>query len=341
MLVFGSAMLICVVSILILRSYSHRFGMVDHPGGRKQHALPTPTVGGLAMYFAAMLTVLFIASPITNHVQLLIGCAGLLMALGVLDDRHDLRVRVRMLIQMFLVLVVIMGADGTVTHLGAVFSQNDIRLGMLAVPFSVVAFVGGINAINMIDGVDGMAGSMTFITMLGVAVLSYLSGANDLFPLIFAMLGVLLGFLLFNTRIIVKRAWVFMGDSGSMWIGLVMGWFMAQVTHDKISAEPSLVLWLFGIPLIDTLIVIFRRVKNKRSPFKADRSHIHHRMKNLGFSTKTTVLLLSFVQAFIVGIGVIFYYTHTSSPIIFGCFVLLMAAYYIATDARGSVVYND
>ncbi len=130
MLVFFSAILICVVSILILRSCSHRFGMVDHPGGRKQHALPTPTVGGLAMFLAVMLTILFIASPISNQIQLLIGCAGLLMTLGVLDDQQNLRVRLRMMIQVFLSLGVIVGADGAVTHLGAVFGGNDIRIGI-------------------------------------------------------------------------------------------------------------------------------------------------------------------------------------------------------------------
>ncbi len=192
----------------------------------------------------------------------------------------------------------------------------------------MIAFVGGINAMNMIDGADGMAGNMAFITTTGVAVICYLSGANDILPLTLAMLGVLLGFMFFNTRIIVQRAWVFMGDSGSMWIGLVLGWFMAQVTHGKISGEPALVLWLFGIPLIDTLVVIYRRVKTKRSPFDADRTHIHHVFVQRGFSIEHTVIVLSLVQMMMVGIGVVFYVTHAPAILIFSCFALLMVAYY-------------
>jgi UDP-GlcNAc:undecaprenyl-phosphate GlcNAc-1-phosphate transferase len=204
----------------------------------------------------------------------------------------------------------------------------DIPLGMFAIPFSVIAFVGGINAINMIDGADGMAGKMALITMLGVATICYVAGAVELLPLIWAMLGTLVGFLFLNSRLFVKRAWVFMGDSGSMWLGLVLGWFMAQLTHGSVSAEPALVLWIFGIPLIDTLAVMFRRSKHKRSPFQADRSHIHHLLWHMGFPTRHNILVLSLAQLILVGIGVMFYLEHTPAWIIFWSFVLLMVLYY-------------
>lgn len=327
MLVFFSAMLLCVVFVLLLRSCSTRIGLVDHPGGRKQHSSPTPTVGGLAMFLAVM-PALYLGDAYTDKIAVLIGCAGLIATLGVLDDKHDLPVSLRMMIQVFLALMVILGAEGTITHLGALFGGNDIHLGLLAVPFSVVAFVGGINAMNMIDGADGMAGKMAFITTLGVAVIFYLSGEVGLLPITWAMLGALLGFLLFNTRLFIKRAWVFMGDAGSMWIGLVLGWFMAQVTRGDVSAEPSLVLWLFGIPLIDTLVVMIRRMKRKRSPFDADRTHIHHVMEDMGSSIKRTVLLLSLAQLVLVGIAVAFYLTHAPAWLVFWSFVLLMLVYY-------------
>jgi UDP-GlcNAc:undecaprenyl-phosphate GlcNAc-1-phosphate transferase len=247
--------------------------------------------------------------------------------LGVLDDKHGLSVSLRMGIQVFLVSVVIVGAGGTITHLGAMFGR-DIPLGMFAVPFSVIAFVGGINAINMIDGADGMAGKMALITTLGVATIFYLAGAVELLPLTWAMLGTLVGFLLLNSRLFVKRAWVFMGDAGSMWLGLVLGWFMAQVTRGSVSAEPALVLWLFGIPLIDTLVVMARRMKRKQSPFAADRTHIHHVLEQAGLSVGRTVLVLGLAQLVLVGIGVFFYLIHAPSFVVFWSFVLLTAAYY-------------
>lgn len=326
MLVFFVALVSCSALILLLRGMAHRFGIVDHPGGRKQHTHPTPTVGGLAMFVAVMLA-LYWGDAYTEEITLLMGCGALLVVLGVLDDKHDLRVSLRMMIQVLLVLVVILGAEGTITHLGALFGTGDIHLGLLAVPFSLVAFVGGINAMNMIDGADGMAGKMALITTIGVALIFYLSGAVELLPLTWAMIGALIGFLLFNTRLFVRCAWVFMGDAGSMWLGLVLGWFMAQVTRGEMLAEPALVLWLFGIPLIDTLAVISRRLRRKCSPFAADCTHIHHVLEHAGLSVKRTVLILSLVQLVLVGIGVCFYLIQAPAAVVFWSFVLLLAVY--------------
>jgi len=324
MLFFFISLASCVTLIYLLRGLAYRYGIVDHPGGRKQHEQPTPTVGGLAM-FIAVLVALAANHSLRGNVEVLLGCAAALLILGVLDDKHGLSVSLRMLIQVFLVTVVIMGAGGAVTHLGAVFGL-DVQLGMFAVPFSVIAYVGGINAINMIDGADGMAGKMALITLLGVVSIFYIAKAPEL-PIAMAMLGSLLGFLLFNSRIFVKRAWVFMGDAGSMWLGLVLGWFMAQITRGSISAEPALVLWLFGVPLIDTLAVMIRRIKHKRSPFHPDRTHIHHVFENKGLSTHLSVLTLSMIHFVLVGTGVMFYVTHAPSYMVFWSFVLLLSVY--------------
>jgi UDP-GlcNAc:undecaprenyl-phosphate GlcNAc-1-phosphate transferase len=326
MQVFIVSMLVCAILILLLRKVAHRLDIMDRPGGRKRHEHPTPMVGGLAM-FIAVLAALFIGDALHGNVATLLECSAVLVMLGVLDDKHGLSVSLRMMIQVFLVSVVIVGAGGTITHLGALFGR-DVPLGMFAVPFSVIAFVGGINAINMIDGADGMAGKMALITTLGVATIFYLAGAVELLPLTWAMLGTLVGFLLFNSRLFVKRAWVFMGDSGSMWLGLVLGWFMAQVTQGGVSAEPALVLWLFGIPLIDTLVVMARRMKRKQSPFAGDRTHIHHVLEHAGLSVRRTVLVLSLAQLVLVGIGVCFYLIHAPAAVVFWSFALPMAAYY-------------
>jgi len=326
MQVFIVSMLVCAILILLTRNVASRYGFVDFPSGRKQHVNPTPTVGGLAM-FVAVLVALLIGDLLHGKIAILLGCAAALVVLGVLDDKHGLSVSTRMLIQVFLVTAVIVGADGTVTHLGTMFG-SDIPLGIFAVPFSVIAFVGGINAINMIDGADGMAGKMALITMLGVTTICYVTGAVELLPLTWAMLGTLVGFLFLNSRLFVKRALVFMGDAGSMWLGLVLGWFMAQLTHDTVSAEPALILWLFGIPLIDTLAVMIRRTKHKRSPFQADRAHIHYLLRHMGFSTKNSVLVLSLAQLMLVCIGVMFYLAQVPAWIIFWSFVLLMLFYF-------------
>jgi UDP-GlcNAc:undecaprenyl-phosphate GlcNAc-1-phosphate transferase len=326
MLVFFVALASCSVLVLLLRGVAHRFGLVDHPCGRKQHTHSTPTVGGVAM-FLGMTLALYFGNAYTGKLKLLVDCAGLLVVLGVLDDKHGLKVSLRLMIQVVLTLLVILGADGMITHLGALFGAGDIQLGLLAVPFSVVAFVGGINAMNMIDGADGMAGKMAAISILGVAIIAYFSGAVEMLPLAWAMLGALIGFLLFNMRLFVRRAWVFMGDAGSMWIGLVLGWCMSQVTLGHVLAEPALVFWLFGIPLIDTVVVMLRRMRRKCSPFAADRTHIHHVLEHTGLSVGRTVLLLSLAQLVLVGIGVSFYLIHAPAAVVFWSFVLLVVVY--------------
>lgn len=326
MQVFVVSLLICAGLILLLRGVAHRFDFVDRPGGRKQHERPTPTVGGLAM-FVAVLVALIANDALRGNVAILLGIAAMLVVLGVLDDRRGLSVPLRMLIQVALVSIVVVYAGGTVTHLGAGLGF-DIPLGVFAVPFSVIAFVGGINAINMIDGADGMAGKMALITTLGVAIIFHDAGAVRMLPLTWAMIGALIGFLLLNARLFVRRAWVFMGDAGSMWLGLVLGWFMAQVTRGATSAEPALVLWLFGIPLIDTLVVMARRMKRRRSPFAADRTHIHHVLEHAGLSVRRTVLVLSVVQLALVGLGVCFYLFKTPPIMVFWTFVLVMAIYF-------------
>ena len=326
MQVFIFSMLVCAILILFLRRVAFRLDIVDRPGGRKQHEHPTPTVGGVAM-FGAVLAALLVDHSLNGNVEILLGCGVALVVLGILDDKHGLSVSIRMMIQVFLVTVVIVGAGGTVTHLGGGLGR-DIPLGMFAIPFSVVAFVGGINSINMIDGADGMAGKMALITTLGVATIFYFAGAAELFPLTWAMLGTLVGFLFLNSRLFVKRAWVFMGDAGSMWLGLVLGWFMAQITQGSVSAEPTLVLWLFGIPLIDTLAVMTRRLKHKRSPFDPDRTHIHHVFERNGISISRSVLILSLAQLVLVGIGVVFYLVHAPALLVFWSFILLLAAYF-------------
>ncbi len=325
MQIFIISMLVCTIMILLLCKVAHRLDLMDCPGGRKQHECPTPTVGGLAMFFG-VLAALLAHGALHGNVAILLGCAAMLVVLGILDDKHGLSVPMRMMIQVSLVLVVIVGAEGKITHLGALIG-TDISLGMFAVPFSVVAFVGGINSINMIDGMDGMAGKMVLITMLGVAVICDVAGDVELLPLTWAMIGTLVGFLFLNSRIFVKRAWVFMGDAGSMWLGLVLVWFVVQLTHGSVSAEPAVVLWLFGIPLIDTVAVMFRRVKHKRSPFQADCTHIHYLLRDMGFSTKCNVLVLGLAQLVLVSIGVIFYLANVPPWIMFWCFILLWAVY--------------
>ena len=125
--IFFSSLLFCVVFILLLRNLSFRFDLVDHPTAYKHHILSTPTVGGPAMFLAAFLALLFWNQPYTEKNFVLINCAGLLVILGMLDDRQSLRIRLRMMIQIAVALMVVNFSDGSITHLGKLLGEKEIR----------------------------------------------------------------------------------------------------------------------------------------------------------------------------------------------------------------------
>ncbi len=319
------SLLTCVTLIFLLRGIVHHFGIGDHPGWHNQRENPISRLGGLAMYIATMVAMI-VNHSLRGNFLILLGCAALMMVLGLLVEKRKLSVPLRILIQASLVIIVIVDADGSVTHIGAIFGP-DMPLGIFSVPFSVIAFIGGINAIRMIDGKDGLAGKMALITILGITTICYLAGLTKL-PMELAMLGALLGFLLLNSRLLVKRPWVFMGDSGSMWLGLVLGWFMVQLTHDTVSAEPALVLWLFGIPLLDTLAEMIRRLKYRRTTFNPGRTHIYHVLEYRGVSVRNSVLILTLLHFVSVGIGVFYYLVYAPSFVVFWSFMLMLGMYY-------------
>lgn len=314
----------CVVLILTLRKFAHYLGMLDHPDERKLHGRVVPTVGGLAMFAAVILALLF-SSPLPHGQIILLFCAAALLVMGWIDDIYGLSASLRLMIQVVLVLIVITESDSTISQLGTIWGK-PITLGLLALPLSLIAFVGGINAMNMIDGADGVAGSMAAITLVGVLTLIGIGSVNMSVALPVALLAALVGFLIFNSRIFVRKAWVFMGDAGSMWLGLVVVWLLEQVSRQH--TEPSIMLWLFGMPLIDTLAVILRRISRKKSPFKADRTHIHHVLQRFGFSTGRKTALLALAQSLLVAIGVILDVLDAPTVVILGSFITLFSCYY-------------
>lgn len=311
--------------ILVLRSCANRLGMLDHPDERKQHVHPIPTVGGVAMLIALLIAVQFGSPPIDQHQFILLACASGLSILGFLDDKHNLPVNLRLMIQVALALIVVQSGHGTISQIGNIFGY-PLNLGLLALPVSLLALVGAINAINMIDGADGMAGSMVLITSLGATAIFMVDPRGAALTTPLALLGAVTAFLLFNARIFINRAKVFMGDAGSMWLGLVVGWMLIRVTQG--SGDPLVALWLFGLPLIDTLSVMMRRINRKKSPFKADRTHIHHVFERHGFSTGRSVLLSALGHALLVTTGVTLYLIGAPTLVVLGGFLAVFALYY-------------
>ena len=232
-----------------------------------------------------------------------------MVAIGVADDKHDLSVRARIVGQTLAASIMIFACDQYIADLGNLFGFGNINLGWFAVPFTYIAVLGAINSYNMVDGIDGLIGGVTLTTMLGLAALFYLNGQHNtaLFCLTFAF--ALVPYLAYNLRKHCPRnKKIFMGDAGSMFIGLTVVWLLAmgsQSTETTTAAfTPVTALWLIAVPLIDMAGVMGRRIKKGQSPFKPVRDHLHHIFIRAGFNFREALVIITLVSAMITTIGI-------------------------------------
>lgn len=300
--------LFAAVLIKILKPLANKVGLIDKPGGRKQHTDATPMIGGIALYGTIL-----IASAIWGRVDTELYCylasAGIMVVTGALDDRYDLRVRWRIILETISSLIMIFGAGIVVTDLGNLFGFGNIIMPMwLAVPFTVIATFGVINCLNMIDGLDGLAAGLALITVLGFLVV--IGGTGSLLVPIIALIAGLMAFLTFNLQLYPKLRKVFLGDAGSMLLGLTLVWILVRSTQhsDDRSAffAPVTALYLLGLPLMDMVSTVLRRASKKQNPFKPDRTHIHHLLLHSGLLPRETLVVILVIQMMISGMGVLF-----------------------------------
>lgn len=288
------AVAVTLASIFWLRPLARRIGLVDTPDGRKRHRGRVPVIGGLC-FFAGTTAGLAYFGYVGPFVAGLLVGGLVIVLLGMLDDLYDLRPGTRLLIQAGAV-VLVMAATGVYVHgAGEIFGDGtEIRLFWLGIPFTVVAVVGLVNAFNMLDGIDALAGSLA---MVSIAAIFAFSGGPWPMPSVLLVL-LLLGAALVP-YLLVNLGWpdgrrIFMGDAGSMLIGFVLAWSLVYLSQRGDVLAPVDVLWCVALPVMDTLAVMYQRVRNGMSPFKADRRHLHHMLLDAGLSArKTLVLILS------------------------------------------------
>jgi UDP-GlcNAc:undecaprenyl-phosphate GlcNAc-1-phosphate transferase len=267
-------------------------GLVDAPCARKTHVLHTPLAGGIAMFVAFGVGVWLSGVLGSQGLPILLG-AALLVAIGLVDDRHDVDFRIRFLVQGVAAACLVIGAGVRVGSLGNLFGFGSIDLGLLSIPFSIFAVVGMVNAINMLDGLDGLAGSVALVILAAISVLAARAESVVLTPALLLSAAVL-GFLVLNFRFPWrKHALVFMGDAGSNFLGYCLAWFVIALPQQAPdSVAPVHMLWLVGFPVADTLATMWRRFRQGLSPFHPGHDHAHHWLLRAGLGTRATVLLL-------------------------------------------------
>ena len=311
---FAAAALIAIVLTPVVRRVMLRYEIVDRPNSRRVNTIPVPRGGGLAISAAFLLVAgvfLFLNQgtglvPVpfalegSDFAALLVGGA-LAAGLGAIDDMFDLRARFQLLGQIGLAVgAVVLGISidfianplggGTIPFTGPI-------LGPIGAGLTIFWIVGMINSINWIDGLDGLSTGVTFIAAVTLGLISLTTQVTFAQPLIavlcFILAGALLGFLRWNFH----PASIFAGTSGVQFVGYTLAVLAILGT-----AKVAVALLVLGVPIIDTFWIIVRRLSQRRSPFTPDRSHIHHRLLDLGLSHRQTVLV---IYGICLGLGVL------------------------------------
>jgi UDP-GlcNAc:undecaprenyl-phosphate GlcNAc-1-phosphate transferase len=288
---FLLAMVVTMAWLPIFGRIAAKWRIVDHPGERKVHAVPIPRIGGVAMAIGVLVAAI-VAVPLEPPDRYFLAAAGVVALFGGLDDRFDLDYRIKLLGQLLAVAVVVVGGD---IQIHAVTLDDRVMLpGWMSIPLTVFFLVGITNAINLADGLDGLAGGTTFLSLCALAMLAYSGGQVSSAALALTFAGAVLGFLRFNTF----PASVFMGDAGSQLLGFAVGVLSLRATQSGTTAVSAATpILLLALPILDTLSVMVQRISEGRSPFSADKNHIHHKLLSFGFDHHEAVMVIYAIQA--------------------------------------------
>ncbi len=291
--------------LLAARKVATKIGLVDKPNFRKRHQGLVPLVGGISVY-AGICYTFFITDYHIPHGHLYLICAGLLVLVGALDDRFDISVKIRALVQAGVAVAMMSFANLTLRNLGHLIGPWEMVLGPFGYLFTLFAVWAAINAFNMVDGIDGLLGGLSCVSFGAMGIIMYDSGHMDLALWCFAMIAATLPYILLNLGILGRRYKVFMGDAGSTLIGFTVIWILLQSTQgESHPMNPVTALWLIAIPLMDMIAIMYRRLRKGLSPFSADRQHIHHLIMRAGFTSRQAFVLITVAAALLAAIGVI------------------------------------
>lgn len=314
---FLAALFTCSLLIPVLLRYSAKLGLIDHPDEeRKSHDVAISRAGGIAIFISAV-AALLLSPADTLYITGLLAAGAVIFTFGLIDDAWNLNYWLKFGGQF---VAAGLAMAGGVLIENVPFVSGAPLPAWLSYPVTFFFLVGVTNAVNMSDGLDGLAGGSVFLSLGMVAVLAYFADEYTITLLSVAIAGGIAGFLRFNTH----PATIFMGDSGSQFIGFMAAALSIMVTQQtSLEYSPALPLMLLGLPILDTIYVMVIRIKNKQSPFKADSSHIHHRLVRLGMEKHEAVGIYYCLQLLLIGLA--YALRHEPELLVIGCYILFSA----------------
>ena len=292
----AAAVAISFLSTPLVKTLAYKVGAIDVPkDNRRMHKVPIPRLGGLAIFLAFLLSALIFAD-IDRQLQGILLGAVIIVVLGALDDVLALKALPKLIVQIL--------AAGVAVYHGCViqFISNPnvfsnatyVNLGWLSVPITIIWIVAITNAVNFIDGLDGLAVGVSSISAAALIVIALMVAETNIAIILCALFGACLGFIPYN----MNPAKIFMGDSGSTFLGYILATLSITGLFKMYAiisfAVPFLIL---GLPIFDICFAFLRRIAHGQSPMQADRGHVHHRLIDMGFTQKQAVAIAYMLTA--------------------------------------------
>ncbi len=322
------ALVFTLVLTPAIRKFAQKINLVDKPNARKVHNTPVPLIGGIVVFISSSVAMLLCPGIFAKNDQLyaIVVGAFILLFMGVIDDKIDIRASYKLFIQLALSHFAFTSGIKIDSFFGV--------FGIYALPefisyiVTLVVIAGVVNAFNLTDGIDGLAAGMAIVGFAAFAILAWMLDSGIYFTLFLTIIGALLGFLRHNLS---KTKKIFMGDAGSLFLGFILvtsGIILIQTSQhtERLSTTCLTVISVLIIPVADSLRVYRSRIKEGYSPFRADKTHLHHLMLHFGIKHKAaSALIVSFAAGLIliaVFTGSYFSLTFTLLALI-GIFIII------------------
>ncbi len=290
------ALVVSFLSTPIVKSFAYKLGAIDVPkDNRRMHKTPIPRMGGLAIFFGFIISILIFGEIDQQLKGILLGSV-IIVVMGIIDDITPLPAKLKFVVQIIAALIpVYYGVQITCISNPNIFGDNAYwQFGWLSIPITVLWIVGLTNAVNLIDGLDGLAIGVSTISGLTMLAIAILVAEPQVAIVMAALVGGCIGFMPYN----MNPAKIFMGDTGSTFLGFILACITIQGLF-KFYAVISFVVpfLILGLPIFDTIFAIVRRVYHGQSPMAPDRSHVHHRLIDMGLNQKQAVAVLYVISA--------------------------------------------
>lgn len=295
-------MIIAAIVTPFVRRLAYVLGAIDKPSARRVNTHPMPTMGGLAIFLSftfATFVLLRHEFPTHELFSIFLG-ACVIVVTGMIDDIKELNPRQKMFGILVAALVIYFLARIKMTHITIPFINLRVHLGWWGFPISIFWILAITNAINLIDGLDGLATGIAIIGLFTMGIVNYFFNDSNTYVsvMIFTLMAALIGFLPYNFH----PAKVFLGDTGSLFIGFMIAVFSLKGLKNITLTTMAVPILILGVPLMDTFYAIIRRILNHQPITQADKKHLHHRLMQLGLTHRQTVLAiygLSLIFSFI------------------------------------------